>query len=106
MSTLATCVYTINARGKTPAQLNLLMNAGTVPVDPAILTILGITVSSDNTVSGGSSTARTIVLNLTPTFKTYFPDGTDQTAPFWNFMTNLISTSARSPVVAAAPVLS
>lgn len=106
MSNLCTCVYTANAFGATSTKLAIAMAAVAVPVDPAILAVTGATVASDNTVAAASTSTRTIVLNLTPTFKARFPNGTDQRSPFWNFMTGLLKQSARSPIVASAPVLS
>lgn len=108
MSSACTCVYTANAFGSTSTGLAASMNSGAVPVDPSILEITGVTVTSDVTTTPTSSKAvRTIVLNLTSaTFKGRFPDATDQRSPFWNFMTGLLQASAISPVLAAAPVLS
>lgn len=106
MSTQCTCVYTVNAFGTPSSALALLIRAADVPVDPAILELTQATVASDTTVTAPTTATRTIVLDLTPGFKAMFPDGTDQTSPFWNFMTGLLQQSARSPIVAAAPVLS
>jgi hypothetical protein len=105
MSATCSCVYKVNAFGALSSDLAASIEASNVPVDQSILDVTGATVFSDNTVDGGSSATRTIVLTLTPTFKQRFPDGTDQKSPFWNFMTGLLQKAAISPVVAAAPVL-
>ena len=105
MSNTVLCTYTANAYNETPAALALTIRAQAVPLDPTLLAFLGVTVASDATLSNATQAVRGIVLNLTPAFKTIFPDSSDQRGPFWNFMTGLIQASALTPVVAAAPVL-
>jgi hypothetical protein len=105
MSNTVLCVYRANAYNRTPAQLALAIRAQSVPLDPMLISLLGVTVASDATLSDATHAERGIVLNLTPAFKAMFPDATDQRSPFWNFMTGLIQASALTPIVADAPLL-
>lgn len=104
MSTRVTCAYTVNAAGRTPAEVQTSMQ--TPAVDPATLEVTGVTVASDVTTVVGSAVTRTIVLNFTPTFNRRFLPTSDQRDPFWSFMTNILQAAVGSPVLAAAPVLS
>jgi hypothetical protein len=104
--TKVTCVYAANSFGATPNVLAALLDKTNVPVDPGTLEVWNLTVESDTTIFGATKAVRTIVLDFSPTFTASFPDASDQRAVFWNFMTGLLQAAARSPVVAAAPVLS
>lgn len=104
LPTHVTCVYTVNSAGKTPAQLATLMQAPAA--DPQMLALTGATLNTDTTLAGAGKVTRTIVLNITPAYDDNFPPSSDQTAPFWSFMTNILQKACGSPVIAAAPLLS
>lgn len=104
MSTQVTLVYTVNAVGQTVTHVETTI--AVPPVDPAMLALLGVTVSSDTVAAVGNAVTRTIVLALTAAFHKLFPAATsDERAPFWNIMTNILARAVGSPVLAAAPVL-
>jgi hypothetical protein len=44
-------------------------------------------------------------VRITPAFKSYFPDSSDQRAPFHRLFETLIATSAQTPVYSEAPTL-
>ena len=99
-----TVAYRVNAAGRTPLQLAVVL-AAPAP-DPQMLALLGVTVHSDSTSSDATSATRTIEFDFSPTFTAMFPFPADETAPFWNMMTNILSQAVGSPVLAAAPFLS
>jgi hypothetical protein len=103
MSTTATCVYTVNAKGQTKAALRTAIAAP--PVDPFTLEVTGCTVASDTNAETADGASRTIVLTLTPAFKASFPNGTDQSVPFWEFMQGILEAAMNTPVLSAAPVI-
>jgi hypothetical protein len=104
MSTTVTCVYTINASGQmTPTQLAAAMSAVTVPIPPEFLLLTGATITSDNTVAGATSAARTVVFNIASAqFQAQFPD--DPLGPFWGLLTLPIAAFVNAPVLEALPV--
>jgi hypothetical protein len=103
MSTTVTCDYVANPFGETAATLAAAIAAP--PVDPFTLSVTGCTINSDTSGVVAGAARRRIVLNLTPAFKASFPDGTDQTSPFWAFMLGILENAMNTPLIAKAPVV-
>lgn len=99
-----TCVYTINASGQlTPAQIVLIMGALAVPIPAEFLALTGAAVTSDLSVAGATSAARTVVFDITSAqFQDQFPD--DPLGPFWGLLTLPIGVYVNAQVIESAPV--
>lgn len=104
MSTQVTCVYTINASGQmTPAQLAAAMAAADIPIPPEFFALTGAALTSDNSVAGATSAARTVVFDITSAqFQDQFPD--DPLGPFWGLLTLPIGAYVNAQVIESAPV--
>ncbi len=104
MSTQVTCVYTINASGQmTPAQLAAAMAAANIPIPPEFFALTGAALTSDNSVAGATSAARTVVFDITSAqFQDQLPD--DPLGPFWGLMTLPIGVYVNAQVIESAPV--
>jgi hypothetical protein len=98
MTTSATLVYRTTPHGNAAAVQAAL---AAVPLPEDVLSILGLTVTSDATVDG----VRTIVLAFTPTFLSYFPNVTAQTLILRNLLTTGLQKAALAQVRADQPVL-
>lgn len=104
MSTQVTCIYTINASGQmTPTQLALAMAAADIPIPPEFFALTGAALTSDNSVAGATSAARTVVFDITSAqFQDQFPD--DPLGPFWGLLTLPIGVYVNAQVIESAPV--
>jgi hypothetical protein len=54
---------------------------------------------------GGGYIPPAPAVTITPLFKALFPDGTDQVSPTAGWMTEILQSALRTPVVAAVPVV-
>ena len=75
-----------------PAQMHAVMGAGFI--------------SSIVIDDPGDGYQTAPAINVTPLFKSLFPDGTDQVSPMQNFMTEVLEAAVLATVVASTPVVS
>lgn len=95
--TQAVTTYTANQFAALQADLHNAMLAGSVPLDPSIMNLLGVTLTSDAVGNGATSCTRTLTVNLaTPPFlqTSYNVTATAGTGNWSFFSTNPNDTAA------------
>jgi hypothetical protein len=92
----------VSLNGQTSVVLPTSDHATITAITPNVPNTGIITIyTGDDTISAGAPAA-----TLPASFVANFPNGTDQTAPFWDLYTHTLANGLGSVVSAAAPVLS
>jgi hypothetical protein len=76
------------------------------PAGTGAIVVPRMGVSRVDVITPGRGYSNTTVVIFTPAFKSFFPDASDQRAPFWKLFENQIALSANTPVFSENPILS